>query len=211
RQVLVGFMDNKATAGIDKGYDALHIDTQPSDMYFLKGANKLVILGESYFNSAAILPVGVKNNIAGNVSFVIDGLENFDSAQPIYIFDNDTQLYHNIRNENFEVYLPAGTFHDRFSLRFAGPALATDDSAFENGIAIAYAQNQYAINVKNINADATVTKISLFNMLGQSVMKWNVSDRDQKNMILPVNQLSNGTYIVRLDTTKGTFSKKIAL
>lgn len=211
RQALIGFMDDRATSGIDKGYDAIHIDTQPSDMYFMKGTTKLVILGESYYDPAMIFPIGVKNSIAGNVSFVIDGLENFDPAQPIYIYDNQTQLYHNIREQMFETYLASGTFNDRFSLRFQGAALGTNDNAIADTIKIAYTQNDDTINIKNMTFDNTVESVLLYNMLGQLVQTWDVKSRDQQNISLAVSNLSNGTYIVSVTTTNGIISKKIAL
>jgi hypothetical protein len=41
--------------------------------------------------------IGVKNNAAGEVQFLIDELENFDPNQPIYIHDDETDTYHEIR------------------------------------------------------------------------------------------------------------------
>jgi hypothetical protein len=210
RQLLLGFMDNKATSAIDKGYDALHLDSQPSDMYFLKGSTKLVIMGESYFNEMLIYPLGVKNNIDGNVSFTLDGLEHFDNDQPIYIYDNQTQQYHNIKNQAFQMSLPAGTYHDRFSLRFVGNALGVNEGSLQNGIAIAYGGENNEISIKNSTVEATVTSVSLYNMLGQAIQQWNVAEYNQSNILLPVSNLSSGTYIVSLTTTEGTLSKKIS-
>jgi hypothetical protein len=49
-------MNEKATAGIDAGYDGLNIDDFPNDMYFLNGDNQLVIQGEGYFDTNASYP-----------------------------------------------------------------------------------------------------------------------------------------------------------
>jgi hypothetical protein len=37
---------------------------------------------------------------------MIDGLENFDINQNIFIYDSTDSSYHNIRNENYEVIIP---------------------------------------------------------------------------------------------------------
>jgi len=80
----MGFMENMATSGIDNGYDAIHIDNQPSDMYFMNNGTKLSIQGEGYFDEDANYPIGVKTNVAGNVTFMVDGVEKWEIEK--YIF-----------------------------------------------------------------------------------------------------------------------------
>jgi hypothetical protein len=87
-------MNEKATAGIDAGYDGLNIDDFPN-MYFLNGDNQLVIQGEGYFDTNASYPLGVKTDAEGKV--MIDGLENFDINQNIFIYDSTDSSYHNIK------------------------------------------------------------------------------------------------------------------
>jgi hypothetical protein len=45
---------------------------------------------------------------AGEVQFLIDELENFDPNQPIYIHDDETDTYHEIRTTAYKVTLPQG-------------------------------------------------------------------------------------------------------
>ena len=127
RQVLLAFMDEKATSGIDDGYDGYMIDDFPNDMYLLNGEEQLVIEGEGFFDASASYPIGVKTDTEGKVKFMIDGLENFDTEQPIYIYDEITDIYHDIRNEAFEVNLPEGENNTRFSLRFTDKTLGVDE------------------------------------------------------------------------------------
>ena len=47
--------------------------------------------------------------------------------------------------------------------------------------------------------------------IGQSISNWNVADEDQQNIQLPIQNLSAGTYIVKVITDKGESSKKIIL
>ena len=210
RQVLLGFMDEYATAGFDPGYDAKHIDNQPNDMYFVLGYDMLNIQGDGFFNSGNVYPIGVKNAMAGNVSFILDGTENFDENQPIYIYDNVTGLYHNIREEKFNIALPAGTIDNRFSLRFtAGGSSAKGTEAAESNIFVAYASANSTINIKNTVEDQNVKSVELYSILGQAIAKWDVASQDQKHIQIPVNDLSTGTYIVKMKTNKGDESKKI--
>lgn len=213
RQVLLGFMEEHATAGLDAGYDALHIDGQPSDMYFMLGSKKLNIQGDGYFNENNIYPLGVKAVTAGNIQFVIDGLENLDSSQEIYIYDNQTQVYHDIRNNPATFEVPAGATEDRFSLRFKATegSLSVENPALADNIWIAYASNEALLNIKNNLMEVTVKDVLLINMLGQQVGKEKVENQPQQNIMIPVKSLAAGTYIVKLMTTAGEISKKIVI
>jgi hypothetical protein len=81
RQILLGFMNELATSAIDAGYDAPHIDNQPSDMYFMNNETKLIIEADNYFNADNIYPIGVKTTAEGNVKFALDATENFENNQ----------------------------------------------------------------------------------------------------------------------------------
>ncbi len=210
RQVLIGFMDNLATPAIDPGYDAIHIDNQPNDMYFINGYHKLVIRGEGQFNTEMVFPIGVKASAPGNVQFTLDGTENFAEGTPVYIHDNVTGIYHDITDGFAEIALAQGTFDDRFSLRFTqGTSLGHNDNAWENSIEVAY--DNSALSIRNGLQDAEVESVALFNMLGQQISSTIVADGSDQLIMVPVNAVASGTYIVTIATTKGDMSRKIAI
>lgn len=210
RQVLLGFMNENASSEIEPGYDAIHIDSQVNDMYFIHDETKLVIQGDGYFNTENIYPLAVKTDAAGNVKFMIDEVQNFDENQEIYIFDNMTGIYHSIKNTTFEINLEAGLHDRRFSLRFTTQeSLGTVDQELEEGIDIAFTSNNNILHIKNELLGTTVTDIVAFNILGQTLATWNVENEAQQNIQIPISNLSTGTYIVKVKTTSGDLSKKI--
>lgn len=212
RQVLMGFMDQNATAGIDPGYDAIHLDNQPNDMYFMNGTTKLNISGEGYFNMNNVYPVSVKTDAAGTVTFKIDDTENFDPSVGMYIRDNVTNISHDVRNNVFTIDLPQGIIDGRFTLRFKEEnALNTTEFGLSDGILVAYTSANSTLNIKNLLTDATVEKVTLYNLLGQSITAWSITNEDQRNIQLPVKSLSTGTYIVKVKTDKGDMSRKIII
>jgi hypothetical protein len=204
-------MEENATSGLDYGYDALNIDTQLNDMYFVNNGAKLNIQGDGFFNVNNIYPIGIKNNVAGNVTFKIDEKENFDDDSfQAYIHDNVTNIYHNIRNVSFTINLPQGTVENRFSLTFKNTsALSNESFDNANGLLVVYSNANSILSIKNNVIDATVESVSLFNMLGQAITTWDVKDQNQQNIELPIKSLSTGTYIVKVKTTKGETSRKI--
>jgi hypothetical protein len=46
-----------------------------------------------------VLSYWIKTDATGEVQFLIDELENFDPNQPIYIHDDETDTYHEIRTK----------------------------------------------------------------------------------------------------------------
>ncbi|WP_426095578.1 LamG-like jellyroll fold domain-containing protein [Flavobacterium sp. DSR2-3-3] len=211
RQVLLAFMDDKATSGIDDGYDGYINDDFPNDMYLLNGEEQLVIEGEGFFDANASYPIGVKTDTVGKVKFMIDSSENFDKEQAFYIYDDMTGLYHNIRNEAFETNLTKGENKTRFSLRFTDKTLGIGDNTINNNDITAYLKNSNSLIINNNILDVMVKEVSLFNTIGQSIISWKIENQEQHNIQLPIKKISAGVYIAKIQTTKGNFSKKIII
>jgi hypothetical protein len=217
RQVLLGFMNEKATSGMDYGYDGISLDDIPNDMYLLNGENELVIEGDGYFDDNASYPIGVKTDVAGKISFTIDALENFDAQQKVYIYDDVTKTYNEIQKNAFDVIMPVGINNTRFSLRFKdkslsiGKTLSVEENTKISDIKIAHIQNQNTIVINNNLSDVLVEKVTLFNILGQSVANWSVENQEQQNIQLPIKKMSSGIYVAKIKTSNGEISKKIII
>ena len=209
RQVLLGFMNEKATSGIDYGYDAITIDDYPNDMYFLNGENQLVIQGDGFFDPNTSFPIGVKTTIEGKASFLIDALENFKLDQPIFIYDNVTDTYNDIRNGMFEVNLPVGVFNSRFSLRFKDNTLNVEQNTISDAIQINHIQNDNSLLIINKSLNTIVEKVILYTILGQPISNWKIENQDQQNIKIPIKNLNSGIYIVKLQTSNEEVSKKV--
>ncbi|WP_298395939.1 LamG-like jellyroll fold domain-containing protein [Flavobacterium sp.] len=213
RQILLGFMDQLATSALDFGYDAVNIDNQLNDIYFINTNEKLAIQGEGTFNVNNVYPIGVKTNVTGEVKIMVDNLENFTSNDNLRVFihDNADNRYHEITDQPYIVEVPQGLTDNRFSLTFKdnSAALANEDFTIENGIQVAYANTKNILNIKNNVVDATVEQVLLYNLLGQLIATFDVKDQNQQNIELPISGLSSGTYIVKVQTDKGDTSRKI--
>ncbi|MBC5837256.1 LamG-like jellyroll fold domain-containing protein [Flavobacterium muglaense] len=222
RQVLLGFMDDKATSEMDYGYDGLNFDDYPSDMYFLNGANKLVIQGEGYFNIGASYTIGVKNDSPGKVRFMIDQLENFDTNQKIFIYDNNDDSYHDIRSASYEIELLAGEFNNRFSLRFKDNTVATtpdttttpdrdNDGDRDERIKVHFLQKRNLIQISNSTTNVTIEKVVLYNLYGQIVQSWKIENQKEELIQLNVKRACTGLYFIKVLTSKGPLFKKVMI
>lgn len=212
RQILIGFMDDLATSGYDEGYDASSIEIQNDDMYFLNNENKLNIQGEGYFNINNRYPLGVTVSSPGNVTFTLDGLENFPSDQEVYIYDTVEQTYTSIKSEPFTTNLTFGNHDNRFELRFYNPnALGVIHNDISSGITITHSMATNVLTIKNATIDATVKAVALYNLVGQNIMKTTITSQNQSTIEVPVTNINTGAYIVKVITDKGQLTKKIVI
>jgi hypothetical protein len=212
RQVLLGFMNEKATAGMDYGYDGYNFDDFPNDMYFINGENQLVIQGVGYFDKNDSYPIGVKADKEGKVKFMIDSLENFDKNQNIFIYDSQNDSYNDIRKKQYEVLISSGENNKRFSLRFVDKTLSITENNIENkSIIINHLRTENTLEINNLSLETSIKKVILYNINGQSIITWKVENQQQQNIRLPIKKLSSGVYIAKIYTSAGELSKKIVI
>ena len=206
RQLLVD-VDAQATDQFDLGYDATMIDVNSDDMYWEFSANKFVIQAVPDFNVNRILPLTLKITNPGVATIKIDTLENIPDATEIYIFDQVTGIYHDIKNSNFVITLPVGVYDNRFSVRFANETLGTDENVF-NPLLIHFTNNNNnCLNIRNNDTETIVKKVYLYNLLGQLIAHWDIENKT--NIQIPVRNVSQGTYMVKVKTSNRDVRTKI--
>nr|WP_294934331.1 T9SS type A sorting domain-containing protein [uncultured Flavobacterium sp.] len=209
RQLLVG-VDARGTNSFDIGYDAPMADVNIEDMFWYFSNGKYVIQAVHDFDPSQIIPIGLKVNAAGTGKIKIDALENIPESTQIYLFDNTTGIYHDIKNQEFATTFPVGEHLNRFSLRFTSDSLSAEESVLNDGIMV-YNDNDHMLNIKNNLQGVRVESVHLYNLLGQSIAKWEVENEDQQSIQLPVEHIRSGAYIVNLKTSDGPLSKKIII
>ena len=202
RQLLIGFMNEHADDSFNLGYDAEIIDIQPNDIYFQAGIYKLVIQGVGYFNSNNSYPLTVKSSQTGEVNFMLDGLENFDAIQPIYIHDNETGNYYNLRESNISIIIPPGEITNRFSLRFATETLSEADNNMLNTLVYFNATNEVIEIINNLTLE--IEGATLYSLLGQKVSQWKINS-NELNIKIPTKNLERGVYIVKIKTNDNKY------
>lgn len=207
RQLLVG-VDEYASDLFDLGYDAPIMDVNSDDMYWEFCGNKFVIQAVPDFNTDRVIPLSVKITNPGATTIKIDTLENIPDTTNIYIFDNVTGIYHDIKNGNFDITLPVGVYANRFSMRFAMESLGTDENAV-NPMVINFTNSNNCLNIRNNDTETTVEKVYLFNLLGQIIASWDVENK--ANIQIPLQRISQGTYIVKVKTSNREVSTKIII
>lgn len=211
RQLLLGFTpNNEATSGIDNGFDGVLFDLQTNDAYFPLLDKSLVIQAEGSFDENAIFPVNVKATADTNGKFKLEEVVNFDENQEIYLHDNLTGCYHDLRLGEITLPVTTGENANRFTIRFKNETLGNDDFELNNN---SFYHFNNAIIILNQLLEEEIKEVSLFNILGQSIKTWNAKDLESSatSVSLSTKNFAKGIYIVNITTLQGKYSKKISI
>jgi LEA14-like dessication related protein len=67
------------------------------------------------------------------------------------------------------------------------------------------------LEINNQLKDTTIDKVSLFNILGQSVATWKIENPTQQNLQIAIKTIASGVYVAKIKTSKGVLNKKIII
>ncbi|MFD0778280.1 T9SS type A sorting domain-containing protein [Flavobacterium myungsuense] len=168
------------------------------------------------FDENDTVPLGFKAKTAGEYTIAIDrSIGLFADAQDIFLKDNMTKVVHNLKLSPYTFTAEIGSFNDRFIVVYKNEttlAVAVNNFDLEDTISIMFTNNDNTISVKNSSPNTIVESVMLYNLLGQSISTWDVSNENQSALIkVLVRDLSTGTYVVRLKTSEGIIAKKIII
>lgn len=199
------------TDGIDSAMDAASSELDlPNDAYFTinSTADKFMI-NTLPFQIDKRIPFTLKAGTETNFKITVGNIINFTDSENIYLYDGVTNLYHDIKNDMFDITLPAGIHVNRFEVTFVNPTLAntnfnvTDITVFQNNAAQLLTIN----NPKLLD----VTSVKLYDVAGKLIFnKENLKSKDSYEF--SSSTLSQGVYIVRLTTKENkNISQKVVV
>lgn len=206
KQILVGYIQG-ATNSVDFNYDAATLGANSFiDFYSINETKKLTIQGRALpFDDTDVVPLGYKSTIDSDFTIAIDHADGFFDKQEVYLEDKTTGKIINLRNENYTFSTLAGTFADRFVLRYTNKTLGTGD--FEN------IEDSVLISVKNkvvsiTSSKETIKDVNIFNVGAQLMYSKNKVNSSE----LQINNLhsSDQVLLVKVTLENGsTVSKKV--
>lgn len=211
RQLLAG-VDENATNAFDIGYDAPLIETNEEDMFWVVKNKNFVIQAVDNFGSTQKLPLGVKTNKVGITRIKIETLENIEDNLEIYLYDKELDLYHDLKENAYEVYLQPGEHLTRFEVAFKNSeeqSLDVVDIINDKKIHLLFSNEKESIIVHNPNLEQ-LKSVEIINLLGQSIYKFNLNS-SENYMEYKTNPISTGAYLIKIQTSEGIFSKKILI
>jgi trimeric autotransporter adhesin len=213
RELLVG-VDEKATNSFDLGYDALLAETNKEDMYWNFSDSKFIIQAVNNFDDEQVLPLTLKTSKEGLSKIEIKNLENISNNKTILLHDKQSNQYHNLNNNSFEVFLSPGEYTNRFEISFQNKSDGEDKTLDvidleQSQIEVYFSNEKESIVLHNPNLKQ-INSVEILNILGQSIYKFKNSS--SKNYLeYKTNQIKTGAYIIKIQTNEGSFSKKVLI
>lgn len=207
-EFLIGYVEG-ATNTFDPLFDGRTLAAGNSvSIYSLLGNDNLAIQGRSLpFNTSDIIPIGYTTSLTGQLTINLENFDGLFDSQNVYLFDNTTGIYHDLKSSVYTFTTASGTFNNRFELRFNAPALNNNvNSNSENKITILSVQDQLVISSKN----NTISKVEIYDVLGKLLFAKNeVASNEYQTTI---NNVSSQLLIVKVTLdNQQTFTKKISL
>ncbi len=205
RQLLLG-ADLNASDSYDIGYDALLIEDNKEDMFWVFDNNNFIIQAVDNFSDNNVFPLGVIINQAGMTTIKIDALENIPESIDIFVYDKELNIFHDLNLYPYNINLPIGEYLNKFEIVLHNKSLSTKDK-YLTGVDINYANAIKSIIITNLN-HSNINVIRMTNLLGQEV--FSTKDYGSKNYCeIKTKPFSSGTYILTVVTDKGTVIKKV--
>lgn len=194
----------------NKFFDARNINSLATDAYLISNGQELSIKSIKY-DASFRQPLGIRaSNDNTLFSVTIHKLNQVPDDVEVFIFDNETNSYTDIKNGTFEITLDKGTYTDRFEITFTAQTLGTDDAYVSENLKTFYNKNTSEIVIKNPDK-LSIKTFKLFDISGKQVL--NLSPGSVKTeYAFSSKSLSAGTYISSIETQNhGTLNKKMII
>lgn len=204
-QAVIGYTAD-ATNGYDNGIDGISIADGSMNLYTKADDMLLTIQGRPQFNEQDVVALGFKTEAEGTFEIALDHFDGlFLSEQAVYLHDNVTGEYQNLKDGSYTFTTTAGTFENRFEIVYTTQALGTEHPATPLTEIVVYKNNGQVA----IQSPATIKSVVVYDMLGKVVA---VNNNVSSNEYTTSNLMAGQVVIVKATLDNGqVVNKKIIL
>ncbi len=213
RPLLLGFdPTNTATDGVDWGWDILNFINIPGDLNWIIEDDRYIVQGVGTFDETKKYPFGLFLTYSGTITISLISLDNFSTPINVYIYDAVLNTYTQINDDDFTVDMPSGDYLDMYYIAFLEPSLSLTENDIRE-TEVQYFSNTKELYINTYN-NSNIQKLSLHNLLGQTVKSWDIKNKPNllsNEFKIPLKNIADGTYIIKVETNKSTIKKKILI
>ena len=130
---------------------------------------------------------------------VLSDFVNFNQAENVYLYDAETNLYHDIKNSQYDFVLPQGEFNNRYEITFRNSTLSIDDNVKLN-IGIHQNNTIKSLVVSNPNL-IDLKSVSLYDLTGKRIFEKNNLGPQEKHEF-STSSIAEAVYLVELITSE---------
>ena len=207
KQLLIAYIEN-ATNGWDRGYDGEMADVGNAiTLYILQDNKKLCIQGRALpFNENDSIPIAYKSTIASAFQIKLSNFDGLFDTQPIYIEDTVLNVTHDLRASDYSFTTEAGTFNDRFIVRFIDNSLGVNTPTFDANQVVIYKNqsNDFVITT----GTNTMASVKVYDIRGRLLIEKKNINATQTTI---GGGMTNEVLLVQITTTDGIVVTKRAI
>ncbi|WP_235924338.1 GEVED domain-containing protein [Flavobacterium lotistagni] len=207
KQLLVGYVEN-ATNEYENGFDGEVLEAgNPISFYSVVDSKNLTIQGRSLpFDSNDQVPLGYRTDAAGSFTIALSNTDGLLSevTTPIYIEDTVLNTYHDLKSGSYTFVTEAGTFNNRFVLRYTNLLNVSPVDFQENDVIVFKQLDDIRIETSKIN----IQSVKVYDVQGRLIISRN--NVNSKSILLPNLGLASQVLMVQIATVNGdVVNKKI--
>jgi hypothetical protein len=207
-RTLIGYIPG-ATLGKDRMFDASGKSGSNLNLFSIVNNEPQIIQGRpTPFDNNDQVSLGINIEAAGSYTLAIGAVDGLfeNSSQHIYLEDTALNIIHDLKQTPYVFTAPAGTFNNRFVLRYTY-FLSTDNfNAADNQVVVATQNHQIKIQ----SPAEKMKDVLVYDVLGRIVIKQNNVSENQ--IIFSNVNVSHQTLIVKITLENGkTVTRKIIL
>lgn len=199
---LIGYVSG-ASNGFEQDYDAETLSTSSDVFYSVLGSRQLLIQGRSEnFITSDVVPVGANFYQDGTYSIGLDKVEGiFGNGQKVYLKDNLLSKTIDLSQGDYSFSVSKGLNNTRFEIVYKGNDVLGVDDLYKSNFTVYRDGGTYVIN-----STKKLGKVEVYDASGR-MMRSFIST--ETGMRIDMSDVSNGVYILKVENSGETKTKKI--
>jgi len=201
-QILVGYVEG-GKYGWDRDFDGAILSEEGLSLYSIIPDKKLVIQGRPLpFDNNDVVPLGYRAVAHDTYSIRLNRVDGLFETQNIFIEDKLLGIIHDLKQSPYNFTSEAGTFDDRFVLRYTATTLAATNSE-TNFEVLAYIDHGKFF----VRASENISGASIFDITGKEIL--DIPENQSKNVECNFN-FAEGVYMTKIKLQGGvTITRKL--
>ena len=193
RQLLHNFHQT-ASSDFDYGLESKIYGALSADANWIQNSEPYVTKADNYQVDLKI-PLNLNLDAQQVINFRLSDIQNFDSSQPIYLHDIENNLYVDLRQQDYQLNLPIGSYATRFEITFEEANTLSTDEFAENNFNVLQNNTISELVVLNPN-NLDINTIELYDISGKLVFSKQVKNTNTR-LSYSTKNLSDGVYLVK--------------
>ncbi|MFN3753736.1 fibronectin type III domain-containing protein [Flavobacterium sp.] len=205
KQLLIAYIENATNTGLDRGFDGEMVDIGNAiTLYTPQEEVKLSIQGRALpFNESDVIPIGYKSTAANTYVIKLSNFDGLFDAQYIYLEDTVLNVIHDLKAGNYSFTTEAGTFDDRFKIRFTTNALGVDHPSLTSNQVVIYKNDDH--NFVILTGTVPMESVKVFDVRGRLLVEQKGINATQTTVS---GGLANQVLLIQITSTEGVVVTK---